>query len=141
MKTHLVLIAAVTETAEKIDTPTPLQIAISLTIGTLIALAAGFLHRSDRPAPTSARYSRQAAVMRAGIALFSSASLMLATLMSQHQGVSFLILLLSAVAGVAYGLLAFYDVSTLQASLWKGATVAASAVALGQGFLALYGGS
>lgn len=66
---------------------------------------------------------------------------MLATLMSQHQGVSFLILLLSAVAGVAYGLLAFYDVSTLQASLWKGATVAASAVALGQGFLALYGGS
>ncbi|MFB8137516.1 hypothetical protein [Streptomyces mirabilis] len=134
--------AATAKTAEKIDAPSSLQIAVSLTVGVLVALTAGFLHWSDRPDPSVAvTYSPQAAVMRAGIALFGTASLMLATLMGPQQGVSFLILLLSVVAGVVYGLLAYFDVSTLQASIWKGATVTASAVGLGQAFLALYGGS
>ncbi|MFE1927494.1 hypothetical protein ACFW91_33680 [Streptomyces asoensis] len=77
--------------------------------------------------------------MRAGLALFGTASLTLAILMSAQQGVSFLVLLLSAVAGAVYGLLAYGDSSTLQAAIWQGAKVTASAAALGQAFLALYG--
>ncbi|MGW1365015.1 hypothetical protein ACWCQP_47450 [Streptomyces chartreusis] len=139
MKNHLALAAAVTQTTEKIDAPSPLQIAVALTVGVLVALAAGFLHRSDRPTPTSSRHSKQASAMRAGIALFGSASLTLATLVSPHQDVSLLILLLSAAAGAIYGLLAFYDTNTIQAAVWRGATAAASATTLGQAFLALYG--
>ncbi|WP_331751264.1 hypothetical protein OID55_41490 (plasmid) [Streptomyces sp. NBC_00715] len=134
------LITAAAKTADKADGPTPLQIAASLTVGFIIAIAAGFLHRSDRPDPSlTVTYSPQAAVMRAGIALFGSAFLALATLMAPRQDVSMLILLVSAAGGVIYGLLGYYDVSTLQAAIWKGARVTASAAALGQAFLAFYG--
>ncbi|MBT1090533.1 hypothetical protein ACF063_35420 [Streptomyces chartreusis] len=127
--------------AAGVDGPRSLDIAISLTIGLLVALAAGLLHRSDRPDPAVAvTYSGYAAVMRAGLALFGTASLMLAILMSPQQGVSFLVLLLSAAAGAVYGLLAHCDSSTFQAAIWKGATVTVSAAALGQAFLAFYGG-
>ncbi|USQ89889.1 hypothetical protein NFX46_40100 (plasmid) [Streptomyces phaeoluteigriseus] len=138
MKAGLGSVITVAGTAA--EGPRSLDIAISLAVGVLVALAAGLLHRSDRPDPAVAvTYSPYAAVMRAGLALFGTASLMLAVLMSPQQGVSFLVLLLSAVAGVVYGLLAYCDSSTLQAAIWKGATVTASATALGQAFLALYG--
>ncbi|KRD17879.1 hypothetical protein [Streptomyces sp. Root264] len=120
--------------------PRALDIAISLTVGVLVALTVGLLHRSDRPDPAVAvTYSPYAAVMRAGLALFGTASLMLAILMSPQQGVSFLVLLLSAVAGAVYGLLAYGDSSTLQAAIWQGVKVTASAAGLGQAFMALYG--
>ncbi|MFD5819345.1 hypothetical protein [Streptomyces sp. NPDC127038] len=126
--------------AESASGPSALDIAVSLTVGVLVALAAGLLHRSDRPDPAVAvTYSPYAAVMRAGLALFGTASLTLAILMSPQQGVSFLVLLLSAVAGAVYGLLTHCDSSTLQAAIWQGAKVTASAAALGQAFLALYG--
>ncbi|MER5200994.1 hypothetical protein ACWD3J_46410 [Streptomyces sp. NPDC002755] len=135
------VITAAEKAAEGAGGPRSLDIAISLTVGVLVALAAGLLHRSDRPDPAVAvTYSGYAAVMRAGLVLFGTASLMLAILMSPQQGVSFLVLLLSAVAGVVYGLLAYYDSSTLQAAIWQGTKVTASAAALGQAFLALYGG-
>ncbi|MER6789878.1 hypothetical protein ABT330_35645 [Streptomyces sp. NPDC000658] len=59
--------------------------------------------------------------------------------MSSQQGVSFLVLLPSAVAGVVYGLLAHCDSNTLQAAIWQGTKVTTSAAAFGQAFLALYG--
>ncbi|MGW0545218.1 hypothetical protein ACWD0D_33710 [Streptomyces griseoincarnatus] len=128
---------------EQTETPRPLHIAVSLTVGVLFAIILGILHRKDRPAAVipltlPPKYSVQAAVMRAGIALFATASLMLATLRSPQQGASFLILLLSTVAGAIYGLLAHGDNSSVQAAIWRGATVAASAGGLGQAFLALY---
>ncbi|MEU8653744.1 hypothetical protein [Streptomyces sp. NPDC048737] len=143
MKASIKSAAAVAaKAAENGDAPRPLHIAISLALGVLVAIAAGFLHRSDRPDPLIAvTYSPQAALMRAGIALFGTAFLTLATLMSDEQGVSFLIVLLSVAAGSLYGALAYFDVSTLQASIWKGATATASAMAMGQAFLALYGQS
>ncbi|MFF6896132.1 hypothetical protein ACFY8Z_36690 [Streptomyces microflavus] len=138
MKTGLgTAIVVAAKAAEQIETPRPLHIAISLAVGVLVAITAGKLHRSDRPLTSQPRYSIQAAVMRAGIALFGTAALILATLRSPQQGASFLILLLAAVTGVAYGLLSHADAS-IQASIWKGATVAASACGLGQAFLALY---
>lgn len=132
----VVMMAA--EATQKMGTPRPLHIALSLSMGVLVALVAGFLHRSDRPVPFSPRYSVPAAVMRAGIALLGTASLILAALMSPQQGISFLVLVLSAVVGAVYGLLAFYDSSTIQAALWRGATATAAAGALGQTFVALY---
>ncbi|WP_331739488.1 hypothetical protein OG613_43770 (plasmid) [Streptomyces sp. NBC_00015] len=135
------VVIEVGEAAAGAGGPRSLDIAVSLTVGVLVALAAGLLHRSDRPDPAVAvTYSSYAATMRAGLALFGTASLMLAILMSPQQGVSFLVLLLSAVAGVVYGLLAHCDSSTLRAAIWQGAKVTASAAALGQTFLALYGG-
>ncbi|WP_406278667.1 hypothetical protein OHT93_37660 [Streptomyces sp. NBC_00191] len=136
------VITAAANATQQAASPRPLHIALSLTVGVLAALVAGVLHRSDRPDPSRAStYSLQAAFMRAGIALFGGACLTLATLMSPHQGVGLLILLMSVVAGVVYGLLAYFDISTLQTSVWKGATMTASAAALGQAVLALYGGS
>lgn len=132
------------ESVEKVGAPRPLHIAISLTVGMLVALVAGILHRSDRPNPATPHYSVQSAVMRAGVALFGVATLTLATLMSPESETSFLILLLSAVAASVYGLLAYFDTTapsrTIQAAIWRGATVAASASGLGQTFLALYSG-
>ncbi|MDX3697627.1 hypothetical protein PV726_47110 [Streptomyces europaeiscabiei] len=135
------VITAATEATKQLGAPSPLHIAISLAVGVLIALAAGTLHRSDRPIPASpVRYSVQAAIMRAGIACFGTASLVLAMLMSPQPGVSLLNLLISTVAATIYGLLAYFDDSTVQASIWRGATAAASAVGIGQAFLALYTG-
>ncbi|MFE1928447.1 hypothetical protein ACFW91_38595, partial [Streptomyces asoensis] len=80
--------------AESAGGPRALDIAVALTVGVLVALAAGLLHRSDSPDPAVAvTFSSYAAVMRAGLALFGTASLTLAILMSAQQGVSFLVLL------------------------------------------------
>ncbi|TKT06588.1 hypothetical protein E4U92_26335 [Streptomyces galbus] len=78
--------------------------------------------------------------MRASITLFGTASLTLVALMSPQQGVGALVLLLSAVAGAVYGVLASCDSSTVQAAIWQGVKATASAAGLGQAFLALYGG-
>lgn len=135
------VVTAAGKAAESTGAPRALDIAVSLTVGVLVALVAGLLHRSDRPDPAVAvTYSAYAAVMRAGITLFGTASLVLAALMSPQQGVGFLVSLLSAVAGAVYGLLASCDSSTVQAAIWQGAKAAASAAALGQAFLALYEG-
>ncbi|MEU5257213.1 hypothetical protein [Streptomyces longwoodensis] len=117
--------------------PRALDIAIALTVGVLMALIAGLLHRSDRPDPAVAvTYSAYAAVMRASITLFGTASLTLAALMSPQQGAGALVLLLSAVAGAVYGVLASCDSSTVGGDL-AGRKATASAAGLGQAFLAL----
>lgn len=136
--------SAVMSAAQGMGAPDPLHISVSLTVGVLVALAAGILHRSDAPDPAfpTVRYSVPAAVARAGIALCGTASLTLSILMSKERGTSLLILLVSAVAGVVYGLLTHYDStasnSGIRSAIWRGLTATASACALGQGFLALY---
>ncbi|MFJ9641391.1 hypothetical protein [Streptomyces sp. NPDC101178] len=138
------LVSIATNAAEQAQEPRPLYIAVSLTIGVLIALAVGILHRTDIPDPAAPTitYSLQAALMKAGIALFSVAFLTLTFLMSPERGASCLILLISTVAGASYGLLARHDTTspnrTVQTVLLRGATLAASAAGLGQAFLALY---
>ncbi|MFC7993174.1 hypothetical protein ACFUV2_28175 [Streptomyces pilosus] len=132
------VVAMAVEATGKAEGPSPLHISLSLSVGVLIALAAGFLHRADRPDPSRPRYSVPAAVMRAGITLFGAAFLMLGTLMCPQRGANFLVLLLSSVAGVIYGLLAYYDNNTVQTAIWRGATIAGTASGLGQAFLALY---
>ncbi|MGW9400629.1 hypothetical protein [Streptomyces sp. NPDC055642] len=135
------VVTAATEITKQFDAPRPLHVAFSLTVGVLTSLAAGTLHRSDRPIPANpVRYSIQAAMMRAGIALFGTTSLVLSMLMSPQPSVSLLILLVAAVTATIYGLLAYFDENTVQASIWRGATAAASTVGLGQAFLALYSG-
>ncbi|MER6433953.1 hypothetical protein ABT272_40565 [Streptomyces sp900105245] len=125
--------------AEKIAAPQPIHIAISLTVGLLFAIAAGALHRSDRPDPTLPdKYSIYAAVMRAGVTLFGTSSLVLTALISPRRSESLLVLLLSAAAAAIFGLLARLDQSTIQAAIWRGATIGASASAFGQAFLTLY---
>lgn len=119
--------------------PRPLHIAISLALGVLTALAAGSLHRSDRPNPLAPNFSVQAVIKRAGATLFGTAPLTLTLLRSQEQGITILILLLAAIGGVGWGLLTYFDDSTLQTAIWKGAKAAASAVAAGQAYWALYG--
>ncbi|MGJ5763309.1 hypothetical protein [Streptomyces galbus] len=134
-------VTAAGKAAESAGGPRALDIAIALTVGVLMALMAGLLHRSDRPDPAVAvTYSAYAAVMRASITLFGTASLTLVALMSPQQGVGALVLLLSAVAGAVYGVLASCDSSTVQAAIWQGVKATASAAGLGQAFLALYGG-
>ena len=119
--------------AEQAEGPRPLYIAISVTLGFLVALTTGILHRTDTPDPAvpTIKYSIQAAVMKAGIALFSTASVTLTILISPERGTSCLILLISAVVGVSYGLLARFDTTspnrTVQTAILRGATLAVSA--------------
>ncbi|WP_432029849.1 hypothetical protein [Streptomyces sp. 1222.5] len=121
-----------------------MHIGISLAVGVLLALATGFLHRTDRLNPLAPNYSIQSATKRGIATLFGTTPLVLSLLRSPDQTATFFILLLAAIAGVVWALLTYFDTTTPQttrAAIWKGAKATAAALAAGQAFLALYGKS
>ncbi|CAO0830932.1 hypothetical protein SMICM17S_12408 [Streptomyces microflavus] len=135
-------IAATQVVGEKMEAPRPIDMASALVIGVLAAIAAGILHRTDRPtalpflAPPR-RYSIQQALMRAGTAFFGSSMLTLASLMVPATDTSVFILLTAAIPSVVYGLLANSE-SSVQTAIWKGAKAFAAVATVGHTLLALY---
>ncbi|MFD7677476.1 hypothetical protein [Streptomyces sp. NPDC060187] len=134
-------VTAIHTATEELTAPTEVQLALAITLGILLGITFGALHRTDSPAATpGTSYHLAEAIMRGGKAFLGVFVLTLASLLIPSGQVSLLILLVAAVVGVCFGFGAKVAGSTLRAAAWRAATTAASVAGVCHTVLALYQG-